>query len=386
MSVLANMRIAFVAGTLGQGGAERQLFYQVRALVGAGAEVMVLSLTRGEFWEAPIEQAGALVVHVGRRASKPARAAAIAAQVRRFRPHVVQSAHFYTNPYAVLAGRLCGVPSIGAIRSDVVHEISGSGSILGWLCLRWPVTLAANSRPAIETARAMGARDARLVYVPNVVDTDVFRVAARLPREEVRFLAAGRLDSQKRFDRFVRLVAELWRAPGLPPVLARIVGDGSERRALEQLASSLASELGIDGPLVEFSGAVDDMARELGEADVFVLTSDYEGTPNVVLEAMASGLSVLATRVGSIPELVEHGVSGMLVDRDDVPGLLRHAVVLAREPELRRLLGDAARAFVVGAHSPEALSGHCERLYAGVLDVAARASKPASGDSEWETP
>src|SRR5262245_54420855 len=148
MRDLKGLRVCFIAGTLGQGGAERQLFYILRALVESGAEPSVLSLGRNEFWEARIRSLGVPTEWVGRRTSRLARLGTVIAAVRGRRPDVVQSAHFYVNLYTVLAARAAGAREVGAIRSNVLWEVADVGR-LGRLSLRAPRTVAANSHAAI---------------------------------------------------------------------------------------------------------------------------------------------------------------------------------------------------------------------------------------------
>src|SRR5213593_4389041 len=133
---LAGMKVSFVAGTLGQGGAERQLFYMVKALVETGARPRVLCLTRGEFWEERITSLGVPVTWVGERPSRLARTRAIVAELKRERPDILQSQHFYTNLYVVAAARVLGVREIGAIRCNAAWEVSDLGDTLGRLSLR----------------------------------------------------------------------------------------------------------------------------------------------------------------------------------------------------------------------------------------------------------
>jgi glycosyltransferase involved in cell wall biosynthesis len=117
---------------------------------------------------------------------------------------------------------------------------------------------------------------------------------------------------------------------------AAIVGDGPDRDAV-------AAELGDAGELL---GARDDVAEQLARADVFVLSSRSEGLPMAILEAMAAGLPVVATDVGGIPELVADGETGLLVPPGDADALAAALQRLVADAELRRRLGDAARARV----------------------------------------
>ena len=114
-----SLRIALIAGTLGQAGAEKQLVYMARSLREAGADLRVYSLTRGEFYEAHLRELGVEPRWFGRFgnirfANIPLRLASLAGQLGRFRPHIVQSGHFFCNLYAGLCGRLTGALPMGA--------------------------------------------------------------------------------------------------------------------------------------------------------------------------------------------------------------------------------------------------------------------------------
>jgi glycosyltransferase involved in cell wall biosynthesis len=192
-----------------------------------------------------------------------------------------------------------------------------------------------------------GADPVRVVATPMGIDLDELR--AGRPREEIRddlglpggdfhVLCLGRLVAIKGFD---VLIESLSGAVGIALVVA---GDGPERRRLEALAAGRKVR-------ASFVGAVDSSRRAelLAAADVFVLPSRvlpggrHEGLPVALLEAMASGLPVIATRTGGIPEVVDDGVSGLLVPPDD-PRSLRAALDrLAGSSALRRALGAAAR-------------------------------------------
>src|SRR5439155_15667771 len=175
------------------------------------------------------------------------------------------------------------------------------------------------------------------------VDVDEFRPPRRHERADARLrvLTVGRLLALKGFALALEAVA-LRRAAG-SPVHLTLVGDGPERERLERLAS----DLGIDGD-VTFAGAVpsDRIHAYYAAADVFCLSSLAEGIPIVLMEAMATGLPVVATRVAGIPELVRDGESGLLVapGRGDV--LAEALRRLADSQELRGAMGSAARSQV----------------------------------------
>ena len=132
---LAELNLCFIAGTLGQGGAERQLFYLLKALRGAGASPSLLTLTQGEFWESRIRELGVPVIWVGQADSRLSRLKRIIRELRQIAaqsktPMILQSQHFYTNIYAAAAARTLGLREIGAMRCDGFSEVQAHG--------RWP--------------------------------------------------------------------------------------------------------------------------------------------------------------------------------------------------------------------------------------------------------
>jgi glycosyltransferase involved in cell wall biosynthesis len=146
----------------------------------------------------------------------------------------------------------------------------------------------------------------------------------------------AKLSPVKGHRHFLEAAASVSRAYG--DVRFLVVGDGPERARLERTAG----ELGISGK-VRFLGVRDDVPAVLKLMDVLVLSSLSEGSPNVVLEGMASGVPIVGTRVGGVPELVEDGVSGLLVDPGDVPAMSNAVLALLTDPDRARAMGEKGR-------------------------------------------
>jgi glycosyltransferase involved in cell wall biosynthesis len=370
MRSMSDLKICFLAGTLDRGGAEQQLFYMLKALRAIGANVHLLSLQNGGFWDGAIGKLGVPNTYVG-GGSRLNRFMRINTEVRKLQPDLLQSQHFYTNAYAGAIGALLRIPAIGAMRSNGESEVRACGRILGPLCLRLPRILAANSRAALNYALGRGIAPDKLQFLPNVVDSDCFRPAEREPRNEIKLLCIGRLVPEKRFDRFLRVLAEV-RRTAKQPVRGVIVTSNSPGNGLAALRNQ-ARELGLLSDGVEFVEASANIASVYHEADICVLTSDFEGTPNVLLEAMACGLPVVATRVGGVPEIVTHGETGFLADRDDEQGICSALLALIESPALRREMGDRARRYIETNHSFERLTSALVGLY----NVALQRREPA---------
>jgi glycosyltransferase involved in cell wall biosynthesis len=366
MRNLSQLKVCFLAGTLEHGGAERQLFYMLQALCQAGAMPRLLSLDQGEFWEDAIKHLGVSVTCVGDRPSRLQRLCRILKEVRKEPPHVLQSQHFFANAYAGVAARLCRTTGIGAMRNNGRSEMSENGLLGGWLNLHCPRTLAANSKIAMQFAIAQGISASRLHFLPNVVDTDWFNPSKDVAQEPLKLVAVGRLVKQKRMDRFITILDRLRTAYQLN-VRGMIVGPGCQNEDLRAELENQARRLGLSPESVQFRGGVSDSRKVYREAAVCVLTSDYEGTPNVLLEAMASGLPVVAAKVGGVPEIVQHELTGFLLEPDDIDGFVAALVKLVNSSQLRRNMGRRARNYVDENHSLHRLPSYLEGLYQAVL-------------------
>lgn len=362
-SILQDKRVCFIVGTLGQGGAERQLYFMLSALRTLQIEATVLCLTKGEYWEDRIQSLGVHVRWVGEHDARPWRLLRIIREVRRLQPDVLQSSHFYTNLYAALAGAMLGIPAIGALRNDCISEVAATGRMLGRLNLALPRWIAGNSRLGIRNAQQLGVPADRLLFLPNVVDTGEFHAVDRSPHNPLQIVTVGRLVPQKRVDRFIDVIGKL-RSRSHAAVKGVVVGDGPLRNALQQHA--LAA--GLTDREIEFRGVRTNMREVYDEADIVVLTSDWEGTPNALMEAMASGLPVVSTNVGGVDDLIEDGKTGRLVARDDVDGMVHAVAELAGNAALRRSLGREARRYVAARHSPQELLTDLSELYRTVVN------------------
>jgi len=142
-----------------------------------------------------------------------------------------------------------------------------------------------------------------------------------------------------------------------------LVGDGEQRSSFERQAR----DLGVMHNFL-FLGRRSDIPEILASCDIAVLPSRAEGLPNAVLEYMAAGLPVIASRVGGNAELVQDGVTGILVPAEDWAALLK----LLSEPSLARRLGQAGREFTVQNFSFERLVRDVDALYTELLSDQVR--------------
>lgn len=355
---LSRLNVTFVAGTLDAGGAERQLYYILEALQQSGANTRLLCLDKGGFWADRIKALGVPITWIGDQGAPAKRLIRIAAAIRPGRPHVVQSQHFYVNPYVGLAARAIGALGIGALRNEGKFEFESKTSWMTRACLRATRLLASNSRAGMRTAIDRGLSPERVKWLPNVVDTDQFAPAAARSDRPVTLVCAGRLIPVKRVDRFLAALSRLRSAGSW--VRGIVVGDGPLRGSLEEQSHALGLR-----DAVEFWGEVSNVADAFRAADICVLASESEGTPNVLLEAMSCGLPIVATRVGDVPHIVKEGETGVLINIDD--DLVEALSPLVDDRSLREEMGQNARAHMVGNYSRAKLPDYLSDLYSSVV-------------------
>lgn len=305
--------------------------YMLRALQAENVALRVLSLTKGEAYEADIRALGIDCVWVGEAKNQARRVARIIAELRSHPADIVQTMHTYTNLYAAVAARATGAIEIGAVRDDLTRSFRGAWWLLTRASLRVPRWIIANSEAGMRNAQRHAGHPRRVCLVRNVVDTNRFFPAKEPHTGPLRILLMGRLTEQKRPDRFLRAVADLQRR-NLGPFEAWLAGTGELREAMERYAR----DRGLTN--VRFLGLQADAAALLREVDVLVLTSDWEGQPNVLLEAMATGIPIVATDVGGVREILPPG-AGIVVQPDDETALSNAIEALVTSQKARSELG-----------------------------------------------
>jgi glycosyltransferase involved in cell wall biosynthesis len=239
----------------------------------------------------------------------------------------------------------------GPLRRRLVRHFLGRAACLIGVTERWRAWLTG------VTAHP------NVVSIPNPVRAQP-AAARRGPRNVVLFL--GRIEDAKGTPELLRAFAALRGA--VPDAQLVCAGSGGIEAAARQ-----AEALGIGGA-VRFPGWVGEGEKRawLARASVFVLPSHAEGLPMSLLEAMAAGLPVVASAVGGIPDVVKHGVNGLLVAPGDELDLLRAMRRLLREPQLAAALGAAGRETVRAHHAPEQALARLGEVYAS-LGVAGAA-------------
>jgi glycosyltransferase involved in cell wall biosynthesis len=328
-------RIGLVVGQLTTGGAEGQLWQLARSLDRTRFAPVVYCLSAQA---APVggwlREAGIALRTTDRRGWGRVRwlADTLAADAI----DVVHAWLYVANAVAGAARLLRRAPAL--VTSARNCKVQGRISRLAnFVAFRASVAIVANSQDvAGYIVRHYLAPRARIRVIYNGIDVERFHPDSTTSDIPGPIVTVGRLVRQKNHELFLRAAAQLVQC--VPEIRFVIVGEGPLRPQLEDHARRLNI-----ADRVCFAGERQDVERVLQTASLFWLTSRWEGTPNVVLEAMASGVPVIAADVGGTRELIRSGSDGFVVPGEEVEGFVRHSRDLLADLEVRRRFAVAAR-------------------------------------------
>ncbi|HUS82659.1 MAG TPA: glycosyltransferase [Dehalococcoidia bacterium] len=279
--------------------------------------------------------------------------------VRSLQPDIVHALHLTS--YGFLAARAGVHPCVISVWGTDVLEAPRLTPF------HWLITRYALARADRVTATGMRLAEATLRYMPPDTDVDVipygvdldrFHPQERAPQDDLVVGSVGRLSPEKGLKYLLRAMAEV--APHKPRARLLLAGDGPDRRSLERLATRLGL---VDR--VEFTGELphDQVPQALARMDVFAMPSTWEGFGVAALEAAAMELPVVASNVHGIPDVVENGLTGILIPPKDVRALSRALLRLLRDPDERRRMGRAGRDMVAARYDWSANARQMQALY-----------------------
>jgi glycosyltransferase involved in cell wall biosynthesis len=355
----SRLRVVHVAQSLHVGGLEGFLWYLARFADRARFAPSVLCLDAAGEWadrfsaaQIPVEALG------GKRRPTWINVARLARRLFSLRPDIVHTHNVTAHLIGTLAARMARVPVVLNTKQGFVHP---SGRLAAWVnrhavsnCRRIVAVCSDTARCALEIEKLPPER---VLIIPNGVDTDAYHPPAGRPASAgSHAIHVARLRPEKdqaTLLRAVRLVVDRQ-----PDFTLELVGDGYSRPELE----ALARRLNLQRQVV-FLGVRQDVPALLGGAGLFVLSSLTEGTSLAVLEAMATGLAVVATDVGGNGEVVADGETGILVPPGDPSRLADAILTLVADPERAIRMGQAGRRRVERFFDVRSIVRRYEDLY-----------------------
>lgn len=266
-----------------------------------------------------------------------------------WKPNVVQ-VHNTKSRLFVLLGRLTGcvkkVPLVFCFHGETaVNKLQLIYNALDRRLYRFADRVLVVDESQVSVVKAWGVREGAIRLVPNAIPSHENRRWYRKAR--LTIVCISRLSYEKGVDLLleaIRIVGQL--QPGAFNV--KVFGEGPEESRLRELSRSL----GI-AEAVQFMGHCTDHEQLYQSADLVVIPSRSEGMPNVLLEATARGIPVVATKVGGIPQIVRDGDTGMLVPVGDIAKLANAMVAVLRDPEQAFAMAEKAREEVLSTRSPQ---------------------------------
>jgi glycosyltransferase involved in cell wall biosynthesis len=369
------IKVLLVIRQLIVGGAESQTFELARGLDKDKFEVKVCSLQNGGHFAKKLQAEGIPVHVVMKRWHYDVTVVPrLISLLRRERPDIVHCVMWTANMWGGLSTRLARVPrlvmsvrSIGIWKSKF-HYLTGP-----LIFNRANVVLANSEEVRNYMVQREGVRPGLIKVIYNGVDLIKFgkrfdREAVGLARRELGLPPdqpvvgiVANLSRQKDYPTLLRAAARV--VGQNPEVHFLIVGDGPLRASLE----AETARLGLAGR-VTFAGQRTDVDRCLAAMDMFVLCSVREGFSNALVEAMASGLPVVATRVGGNVDAVMDGVSGLLFEVGDDEAFARHILKLIGNPRGAKAMGEQGRMRVMEEFSMAGYLRRMEALYTDLME------------------
>jgi len=351
--------VVFLLEDLEYGGTQRQALELARRLDQRRFQVELWVLRAGDDLAPVAEDYGLPVVWLARSSwVGPASLLGLAKRLRTHPPDLLMCLTVIPNIWGRLWGRLARVPVIvGNCRGGAAPWRQHERWL--WPCAHHLLCNSALLKDFLVTRYRLPSH--RITVAVNGVDTDFFQPNPNgRPQGPPVLLSVARLVPDKDHDTLLQAFASV--SPRHPDAQLWLVGTGPRRGVLEQQVQNLGLT-----ERVKFIQPGQDVRPLYHQADIFVLSSRAEALPNVILEAMAAGLPVVATRVGGVPEAVLPEATGLLVDSGDDAALAAALARLLDDPKTRRALGRAARQRVLDHFSFPAMVRRHQDLWSRLL-------------------
>jgi glycosyltransferase involved in cell wall biosynthesis len=375
---MKKIRVVHIVPMLSPGGAERVAIHIVRGLNRQLYEPVVISYTGRLDCELDrlLDEAGIEVHYLGKRPGFDYRMYyRLAPVLKECKPDILHT-HLHVLRYAMpfLVWRK-NVPVLHTVHNLAEREIeTGMRWMQRYALHHGVVPVAVAQEVALSVEGMYGLPTCRVItngiptqsYASPQTPRKEWRAREGFGQDDILFVCVARFAPQKNHELLLKAFAE---GPARDPRAHLVlVGEGVLREKLQEQTKSL----GLANQ-VHFLGLRTDIPDVLGAMDVFVLSSDWEGNPLSVMEAMASGLPIVSTAAGGVPDMFEHGKEGYVVPIGDAAALAHCMNTLLREGEAARSLGAAAGRRAKEKYDVSTMVRAYEEAYEQLIQQAARA-------------
>lgn len=379
------IKVAHIVPMLAPGGAERVALHIAKGMNRQRYEPMMISLMGrgGGDLDRLLDEAQVKVLYLGKHLGFDYRMySRVYRALRDCRPTIVHT-HLQVLRYAFPSIKLLrGISALHTVHNLAAREIEPGMRWLQKFALHHGVVpVAVAEEVAHSLKRIYGIPGCRVI--PNGIPTDLYahpktprgewRAREGFGKSEVLFACVARFAPQKNHSLLLHAFAE--GPAGDRNAHLLLIGDGVLREQLE----THAKNLGLSEQ-VRFLGVRSDIPDILGAADVFALSSDFEGNPLSVMEAMAAGLPIVSTAVGGVPDLFQSGRQGLLVPPGDVHEFARAMLFFQKNPRARERFGLAAAQRAREKFDDMAMVRSYEEMYEQILER----SRPLKSRSSFQ--
>jgi len=331
---------AFILGDLGNGGQEKQLLYLTLLFRknNFNVTVFVWNMSDQNTHYNNLIRSGINVICFDQGTNLLKKIFAIRKELKRHPYKFLHSFAFYVNFYTWLSCFGLKTIPVGAIRTRMILHFTDTGKILGGLCSWLPFYKISNNHLFADDFKnpILRRRLRNTFIVPNHLDINNFHVSKSGDNVHIKTVSVGRLYSEKRIDLLIPIIKNALQSG------ADIVHYHAGEGALEADIRAGIKEAGIEKNFI-LCGNINNIDAFLSDKDIFIHTADYEGYPNVIMEAMACGKPIITTNCGDVTFMIKNNVNGFITEKGDIEALTSKLIYLYHNPEICRAFGAESR-------------------------------------------